>query len=355
MATGTTVASILIPIVAALPLWPAALLSFGAVFVVLTAASWYTSGLEALSDWRHYSPGLLGLLGALGANVPNYAASLTVSVEGQTTVAQGIIVGSNIYNLAIILAIVVFAVPAGRGLGLRPDERRDVMQVAWLVLAMAVTTLFIIVALVVPALLAAARSGILVVTLGLFAVLAVHAVRRDSRRSKDPAKLETPITARAASPTATASVSSLPWATVKILLALALTLGGVVLMVQAGQALSLDVHLPGSVSSLVFLAVATSLPNTVVAYQLARTRREVAAVEEILSSNGVNIALGSALPLLLWPSALHGQPLLFVDAALMVALQVVVLLSVRRGTISRALAGTLVLTYAGWVLLHFWI
>jgi Ca2+/Na+ antiporter len=136
---------------------------------------------------------------------------------------------------------------------------------------------------------------------------------------------------------------------------LALTLGGVVIMVQAGQALAVDVHLPSIVFSLVVLAIATSLPNAVVAYQLARSRREVAAVEEILSSNGVNLALGSALPLLLWPEALDalsGQLLLCGDAALMVALQVIVLLSVRRGTVTKTLAGSLMLIYLAWMLLH---
>src|SRR5262249_53147241 len=141
-------------------------------------------------------------------------------------------------------------------------------------------------------------GGVTLVTLSLFALLALHAARRDPRHAKsspmphtprpryDPSSLVSPVS----------SVSSLAPAAAwgKILVALALTLGGVVIMVQTGQAVAADVHLPSAFFSLVVLAVATSLPNTVVAYQLARTHRDVAAVEEILSSNGVNLALGSA-------------------------------------------------------------
>jgi cation:H+ antiporter len=355
MATGLFVTSIL----AEAPLWPAPLLAFGAgVFVVLSAASWFTSSLEALSDRRRFSPGLLGLLGALGANVPNYAASLTVSFERQAAAGQGIIVGSNIFNVAIILALVVFAAPARRGIALEPDAGHDVLQVAWLVLAMAVTTLLTIWALVFihPPLPAPVLRGITLVTLGLFALLTVHAMRRDSRRSKSGATLHLPLATDTPSLLSSASAGSSPrkaiWSVTKILVALALTLGGVVILVQAGQALAADVHLPSIFFSLVVLAIATSLPNAVVAYQLTRTHREVAAVEEILSSNGVNLALGSALPLLLWPDALSGQLLLCGDAALMVALQVTVLLCVQRGKIARTLAGSLLLIYLAWVLLH---
>ncbi len=74
-------------------------------------------------------------------------------------------------------------------------------------------------------------------------------------------------------------------------------------MVRAGEAAALDLRLSSAILSLIILAVATSLPNTVVAFTLARTGRASASMEEIFSSNGVNAALGIALPLLFCPAS----------------------------------------------------
>ena len=55
----------------------------------------------------------------------------------------------------------------------------------------------------------------------------------------------------------------------EVVLALVIALIGVLVMVQSGQAVSIDIHLPQALTGLVILAVATSLPNTVVAVSLA--------------------------------------------------------------------------------------
>src|SRR5437763_4895018 len=86
------------------------------LLVAVGASAWFTRRLEIISDLFDLSPGLLSLLGALGANVPNYVASLVAAVSGQLVVGLGIIVGSNIYNIAIILGISTFAAKAPRGI-----------------------------------------------------------------------------------------------------------------------------------------------------------------------------------------------------------------------------------------------
>ena len=51
----------------------------------------------------------------------------------------------------------------------------------------------------------------------------------------------------------------------EVVLALVIALLGVVVMVQSGQTVSTAVHVPQVFTGLVVLAIATSLPNTVVA------------------------------------------------------------------------------------------
>jgi len=138
----------------------------------------------------------------------------------------------------------------------------------------------------------------------------------------------------------------------EVVFALVLALGGVIVMVQTGQALAVDIRLPPTILGLVVLAVATSLPNTVVAITLARTDRASACVEEVLSSNSINAALGIALPLLLWQN-IHPDPkLLFPDALLMVALTLIALICALRQRVSRLTGFLLVLVYVSWVVVH---
>jgi Ca2+/Na+ antiporter len=274
--------------------------------------------------------------------VPNYAAAMTASGTRQPLVGQEIIIGSNVYNLAIILGIAAFAVPSGHGIVLERVEERDVLAVNWLALAMAVTTLLTLALLELahpPLPMVVPMMGILL-TLVLFLWLAIHAFRRAPMVHDHPQPSRLP------------RIGSASWGVARALLALAVALGGVIIMVQAGQRFGTAVHLPPAVLSLVVLAVATSLPNTVVGYQLARTGRVTTSVEEILCSNSVNLALGSALPLLLWPASLHDPWLLAVDTPLMVLLSVALLVAVRHGRIPRVMGSGLILVYLAWVGLH---
>ena len=85
-----------------LPL-PALLLTFAmSLLITLGASAWFTRTLEAISDMFDLSASLLG---ALGANIPNYVSSALAIAGGHDDVGIGIIVGSNIYNIAIILGL----------------------------------------------------------------------------------------------------------------------------------------------------------------------------------------------------------------------------------------------------------
>lgn len=77
-------------------------LFLGSLIVTLSASAFFTRRLETISDLWKLSPGLLSLLAAVGANIPNYASALFAASSGQTGVGIGIIVGSNIFNTALI-------------------------------------------------------------------------------------------------------------------------------------------------------------------------------------------------------------------------------------------------------------
>lgn len=328
--------------------------------IALGASAWFTRRLEVLSDHFRFSAGLLSLLGALGANIPNYVASLTAAISGQVGSGIGIIIGSNIYNIAIILGISTFAAPAGRGMVLVRKEARDASLVGMVALTMMFTSALAVGALtwkeVLPArtptlfLVSLALFVFNVLTLGLFGVLSFHALQREP-------EVAFPAEGKAEAPDEEVRRTAKRWpATVRVLseviVALGLALGAVVVMVEAGQTIATDVHLPEAVLSLIILAIATSLPNTVVAFTLARTGRFSASIEEVFSSNSVNVALGVALPLLFWSNAQSARSLVVFDAPLMVALTLIALLRVKKQSVSRLIGWLLILVYIGWITIH---
>lgn len=335
------------------------------VFVVslllaVGASAWFTRRLETISDLFDLSPGLLSLLGALGANIPNYVASFVAVASGQFVVGLGIILGSNIYNMAIILGISTFASKAQQGIALTRTAAQDVRVVAAYTLAIMLTTLFAVgllswrtggatLPLSIPVTVVLLATNLL--SLGLFCMLAFHSLQRVPHGhpvTETPTAFIDEADPLPSGKRRMAATRSLGEAA----LALVLALGGVIVMVQTGQAFAVDIHLSQAILGLVVLAVATSLPNTVVAFTLAQTDRASACVEEVLSSNSINATLGIALPLLLWQH-IHPDPvLLFPDALLMVALTLTALIGALRQRVSRLTGFLLVLVYVSWVVVH---
>jgi cation:H+ antiporter len=324
------------------------------LLIVLSAAAWFTRRLEALCDRLDLSAGMLSILSALGANIPNYVASIVAIANGQQDVGLGIIIGSNIYNLAIILGISALAAPGSHGIHLRLKEKHDVLIITYYAFAITLTTLVAVWLLprtsfavplygqpltLVPVILA------LILTIAIFGSLVLHIVRRPHPPHMGSTVQQGESTSR------TLSVS-LKRLIAEVLFALVIALGGVIVMVQSGEQLTADMHMPAVLAGLLVLAVATSLPNTVVAVILVRTGRMAACVEEIFSSNSINAALGIALPLLLWRALLQDHLLLVLDGPFVVVLTMGMIICIRMSRLNRITGLLLLLSYAVWVGLH---
>ncbi len=324
------------------------------LLIVLSAAAWFTRRLESLCDRLDLSAGMLSILSALGANIPNYVASIVAIANGQQDVGLGIIIGSNIYNLAIILGLSSLAAPGAHGIHLRLKEKHDVLIIANYAIAITLTTLAAIwllprtpfvIPLSVRVVTLVALIFALILTGVIFGSFVYHIVKRPHpSHTRSLVKQEEIRTA--------IFPVQLKRLIAEILLALVIALGGVIVMVKSGEQLTADVHMPAVLAGLVVLAVATSLPNTVVAIILVRTGRMAACVEEIFSSNSINAALGIALPLLLWHTLMQDQLLLVLDEPFILVLTLSTIVCIRMSRLNRIAALFLLLSYAVWVGLH---
>jgi cation:H+ antiporter len=90
-----------------------AVIAFVAGAVVSLAMSWMlVSRLERVGERLGLSEALLGLLAALAADTPEITASVTAISHNQRTIGAGVVIGSNVFNLAALLGL--GAVVAGR-------------------------------------------------------------------------------------------------------------------------------------------------------------------------------------------------------------------------------------------------
>ena len=333
-----------------------ALLLFLISLVIVTMASaWFTRRLEALCEMFGLSIGLLSLLSAIGANIPNYAASIVAILGGHIDEGIGIIVGSSIYNIAIILGLCTLASREASGITLDAQESQDVRNIGWFSLTIMLSILVVIALLLSTSAITGTRQVspahflapiASVIALVIFSALILHVLRRSHSTPASPLSTHSHAHPSKSLPLRAFRLSC------EVILALALALMGVFVMVQSGQTLSTDLHLPQAFTGLVVLAVATSLPNTVVAVSLARTGEAAASIEEIFSSNSINSALGIALPLLLWQGILHDRSLLFLDMPLTILLTLGMITGVFRRRMSRTFGVALLLIYAAWVIAH---
>src|SRR6266849_444580 len=73
--------------------------------ITLAASELLARGLTRLGTKMGFSEGLLGLLAALGADSPELSSAVIAILAGAGSVGVGVVVGSNLFNLAALLGL----------------------------------------------------------------------------------------------------------------------------------------------------------------------------------------------------------------------------------------------------------
>ncbi len=256
------------------------------VFVVAAAAAVgssvvLVSRLERLVDRLGLSEALLGVTVALAADAPELTSAVTAFVHHQTTVGSGVVLGSNVFNLAALLGL--SGIVVGR-LGLEAGVvRRD----GFAAIGVAVTAL-LVVALHVPP-----GAGLAVGT-----VIVVAYLWLDARATRRPSPAVTPGGQRLdvdTWPHPAPVTSARADATVALVSLLVVVAASVALERSAGD-VGAHAAIAPVVIGAVLLAATTSLPNLVGAVYLARRGRGAAVLSEATNSNVLNVLAGFLLP-----------------------------------------------------------
>ena len=261
--------------------------------VVSLATSWVlVTRLERVGERLGFSEASLGMVAALAADTPEITASITAIAHHQQTVGAGVVLGSNVFNLAALLGL--GAVVAGR-----IDLHRRVVVLGGTVAMIVGVACLLSVGGQVSA--GVGLSVVLTVVLGYVALLAAHRSILTRLRLpetwagwvntaivEEESELEDAI--RPQRGTGRDAVTAA--------IALVVVLVASVAMEQGASTLGTHFDIPQIIVGGLVLAAVTSLPNAVSAVYLAQRGRGAAALSTALNSNSLNVLAGLLVPAL---------------------------------------------------------
>jgi len=265
----------------------AALLFVGSFALTVASSIVLARELDRLGERLGFSEALLGIVTSLGADAPEIATAVAAVVAGHEDTGVGIVVGSNVFNLAGLLGLsALIAGPVrihAHGLALNGGVAVLVALIGALVAIgplPGAAGLGLCLALVVPYLVLSSLHGRARARLPAPLREAVSEEQQDARRDGF---------ARPA--TAVDALAIVP--------ALAAVVGGAYGMVSAAQSIGDRWDVSDVVLGALVLAALTSIPNLLAAVRLARHGRGAACVSESLNSNNANILVGLCIPALI--------------------------------------------------------
>ena len=258
---------------------------------VSLATSWVlVSRLERVGERLRLSEALLGMVAAVAADAPEITASITALAHHQATIGAGVVLGSNVFNLAALLGL--GAVVAGR-ISL---HRKVVVLGGTVAMLVAVTCLFsvggqlsagaglaVVLAILVPYIVLLGAHRTILGRLGL-------ATRRTAWLSaaivEEESELEEAIHPRRGTEGDALMAGA----------ALVVVIAASIAMERGASSLGAHFAVPQIIVGGLVLAAVTSLPNAVSAIYLARRGRGAATLSTALNSNSLNVTAGLLIP-----------------------------------------------------------
>jgi cation:H+ antiporter len=317
---------------------PLAILLFVAGLAVTVVSSMVLAReLDRIGERLGFSEALLGIVTAVGADAPEIASAVAALVAGHTDTGVGVVIGSNVFNIAALLGL--SAVVAGTvrihphglllngGVAVFVAVAGALLVVDWIPVWVAFP---IVLAVLTPYVAVSALHERRRAQLPTPLRLAVLEEQRDARRDEyaGPGGL---------------------YDALIVVPALAAVIGGASGMVYAAQWLGDRWDVSDVIVGTIVLAALTGIPNLLAAVRLALHRRGAACVSESLNSNNANIAIGLCVPALVLgigsPSGLER----FSAAAMVAMTLVAIVLAYGGGGLTRREGSAIIVLYAVFV------
>ncbi len=319
-----------------------------ALIATLAASEVLVRGVGRLARNLGMLGGFVGLIVALCADAPEISSSVSALANGSAATAAGVVFGSNVFNIAVLLGGAALA--SGK---VRMPLAALVIDGCVAILVTLSISLVVLGDLSVPV-------GLLLMFL-VFGPYVVFLILRTSTIARLPLpdrlsrllmnasreagvegmELETEIE------DVNPSAGSHSWRPVLLMVpALAVIVVGSIFMVQGAVTLGERWGVASVLVGVVALAAATSLPNAYAAIRLGLDGHGAAVVSATFNSNTLNLIAGIAVPIILFPALRGAVPPGYVVWLLSMSIGALILVA---GGLNRRKAILLLAAYAGFV------
>ena len=306
----------------------------GGLVILAFAGDFLVNGAVALARRIGVSPLVAGILiVGFGTSAPEMVVAVDASSQGQPGIAIGNIVGSNIANVWLVLAVPAFLIPlATQQFGLRRSY--------WIMIA--VTALWIGWTAFLP--LTPVFGFILLGSLIIYSILMLVWTSQGIRKGIDVGLED-----EGESLGTTAMWLNLIVGLVGLPL-------GAHLIVEGGVGIARVYAVPEEVIGLTLLAIGTSLPELGAGIAAGLRRRGEVVIGNVIGSNIFNLAGSGAIIAFFGPTELAPTFLQFDHWALAAAAIVLGLFVLSRSRVTRLAALAMLLAYAAYIygLVHGW-
>lgn len=264
---------------------------FSFCFVLMTISSFVLSNsLGKLKKRFNISEGILGMLVALSADAPEISSAITALFAKQKDVGIGIVVGSNIFNLAALLGVSTLF--AGR---LQLKRSATIFNGAVSLIALLIMVLLVFKFISPPV-------SVILFLLVLVPYVLISGLKADKmKRWNFPLKIQTFIT------DATTEIEngkmpmpkSWSWAWIGGIALIAIVFSSMGI-VHSAIFLSGVWNINKTILGVIVLASLTGIPNMITAIKMALQGKDVVVMSEALNSNNLNIFFGACIPSILF-------------------------------------------------------
>lgn len=314
-------------------LFDVALLTLGAA-VLAYAGDRLVEFAAAIAEQARLTPAVIGLtIVAAGTSAPELVVSVTGALQGSPGIAMGNVVGSNIANIGLVLAVCALLAPVPVAAGVLRFEYPFLILASWIALLLSR-----------DGWLDRLEGAFFLASMVGFGAYAVWVARRQI----------TPAEARDVGEAVPAQAERLShrrtWA---LALGVLAALGGLVLgahaLVTGAVSLARTAGVSERVVGLTVVAIGTSLPELAVSLMAALKRQQELAVANIVGSNIFNLLMILGAASLVRPLAIDAR-MISVDLWVMMGFTLLLLALVfHRRTLARSGGAGLLLAYAAYV------
>ncbi|MGF7119532.1 calcium/sodium antiporter [Methanobacterium oryzae] len=273
------------------------------LLIVIKAADLFVDNLVDIGSSLGISQIILGVTAsAIGTSLPEFGSAMIATLTGSSDIGVGVVIGSNIWNIAGILGISAFVA------GVIETNRQEIMRDGMMTL---LTALILMAFLLITNEITRIVGIILIAVYVIYLWILIRAQRNNSENTKDEEKSKKKAITRK-------NISFLIIGLIGLII-------GCRLLVYSGVELAEIAGIPEILVGLFALGIGTSAPEFVVTLNSAMKKLHSLSIGTVLGSNVFNIMIGLGVPALFMNIPVEPLSVVF-DAPVMIFVTALLLL-----------------------------